>query len=60
MKLLHFDWQINLPDTTSPDDPITLFTLYYTPEIMDTIIRNTNNYTWYLKNELLPYARANE
>jgi len=60
MKLPHFDWQINLPDTASPDDPITLFTLYYTPEIMDMIVQNTNNYTRHPKNESLPYARANE
>ncbi len=45
MKLPHFDWQIHLPEHTSPDDPITLFTMYYTPEIIDMIIKNTNNYT---------------
>ncbi len=45
MKLPDFGWEIHLPENTSPDDPITLFTMYYTPEIMDIIVENTNNYT---------------
>jgi hypothetical protein len=45
IKLPDFDWEIHLPENTSPDNPITLFTIYYTPEIMDMIIKNTNNYT---------------
>jgi hypothetical protein len=60
MKLPHFGWEIHLPENTSPDDPITLFTMYYTPEIMDMIVENTNNYTRQPKNESLPYARANQ
>ncbi len=35
MKLPHFDWEIRLPENAPPDDPITFFTMYYTPEIMD-------------------------
>ncbi len=38
MQLPYFDWEINLPENFSPDDPITLFTLYYTPEIIDLIV----------------------
>jgi hypothetical protein len=45
IKLPHFDWEIHLPENASPNDPITLFTMYYTPEIMDMVIKNTNNYT---------------
>ena len=45
MKLPHFGWEIHLPENTSPDDPITLFNMYYTPKIMDIIVKNTNNYT---------------
>ncbi len=44
MKLPHFDWEIHLLENTSPDDPITLFTMYYTPEIMDMIVEDTDNY----------------
>ncbi len=38
MKLPHFDWEIHLPENVSPNDPITLFTIYYTPEIIDIIV----------------------
>jgi hypothetical protein len=44
MKLPHFGWEIHLPENVSPDDPITLFTIYYTPEVMNIIVQNTNNY----------------
>jgi hypothetical protein len=60
MKLPDFGWEIHLLENTSPDDPITLFTMYYTPEIMDMIVENTNNYTRRPRNELLSRARANE
>jgi hypothetical protein len=59
MKLPYFNLEINLPENTSPDDPIILFSIYYMPEIMDMIIKNTNNYARQPKNELLPYTRAN-
>ena len=32
-----FEFEITLPTDTSPNDPITLFTLYYTPEIVQSI-----------------------
>ena len=44
MKLPDFSWEITLPENTSPNDPITLFTMYYTPEIMDMIVKMTNEY----------------
>jgi hypothetical protein len=44
MQLPQFDWEINLPEYTSPDNPITLFTIYYTPEIIDLIVAKTNEY----------------
>jgi hypothetical protein len=44
MKLPDFGWEINLPEHAFPDDPISLFTLYYTPEIMDLIVQKTNEY----------------
>jgi hypothetical protein len=42
MKLPDFEPEIYLPDYVSPDDPITIFTLYYTPEIIEQIIESTN------------------
>ncbi len=60
MKLPDFSWEVNLPEHTSPDHPITLFTMYYTPEIMDMIVEHTNKYARQPKNELLPYTRANQ
>jgi hypothetical protein len=52
MKLPYFGWEIYLPENISPDDPIILFTIYYTPEIMDMIIQNTNNYIRQPKDDL--------
>ena len=60
IKLSHFDWEIHLPEDISPDDPITLFTIYYTPEIMDMIVQNTNNHAREPKDDSRPYARAHE
>jgi hypothetical protein len=44
MILPDFDFEITFPDDVSPDDPITLFTMYYTPKIIDTIVQYTNQY----------------
>jgi hypothetical protein len=60
MKLPDFGWEITLPEHTSPNDPITLFTLYYTPEIMDLIVEKTNEYAREPINDLQPFARANQ
>jgi hypothetical protein len=47
------------PEHTSPDDSITLFTMYYTPEIMDIIVEKTNEYAREPVDDSQPYARAN-
>jgi hypothetical protein len=39
-----FGYEIALLENTSPDDLITLFTMYYTPEIINIIVKKTNNY----------------
>ena len=39
-----FSWEITLLEHISPNDPITLFTIYYTLEIIDLIIKKTNEY----------------
>jgi hypothetical protein len=43
VQLPYFDSKIILPEHTSPDNPITLFTLYYTPEIMDLTVEKQIN-----------------
>jgi hypothetical protein len=45
MELPNWGWEINLPNNVSPDDPITLFTftIYYMPEIIDLIVKKTND-----------------
>ncbi len=60
IKLPHFDWEIHLLENASPNDPITLFTIYYTPKIIYMIFENTKNNARRPRNELLPRARANE
>jgi hypothetical protein len=59
MQLPDFNWEIHLPDDAFPDDPITLFTMYYTTEIIDLIVEKTNNYVRKPEDESCPYARAN-
>ena len=44
MQLPDFGWEITLPENTSPNNPITLFTMYYIPEIIDLIVVKTNEY----------------
>ena len=60
MQLPNWGWEITLPDDVSPDDPITLFTMYYTPEIVDLIVENTNNYQREPQDDSCPRARARE
>ena len=59
MKLPYWGWEINLPENVSPDDPITLFTMYYTPEIVDLIVQKTNNFEREAKDPGRPHSRAN-
>jgi hypothetical protein len=60
MELPDFGWEIDLPENASPDDPITLFTMYYTPEIIDLIVEKTNKYRRDPQDDSCPYARANK
>ena len=60
MQLPDWGWEINLPNNVSPDDPITLFTLYYTPEIVDLIVEKTNSYLREPQDDSCARARAKE
>jgi len=61
IELPHFDPQITLPDYISSDNPIALFTLYYTPEIIELIVQKTNKHIRLPKNgDDSSRARANE
>ena len=44
IQLLDWDWEVMLLEDVSPDDPITLFTMYYTPEIIDLIVKKINEH----------------
>jgi hypothetical protein len=60
MKLPYWDWEIILPENVSPDDPITLFSMYYTPEIIDLIVKKTNEYRREPRDDSCPRARADD
>ena len=60
LKCPDFEFQITLPLDVSPDDPITLFTLYYTPQIIDSIVHCTNSYKRTAQDPEKPYSRANQ
>jgi hypothetical protein len=60
MQLPNWGWQIMLPENASPDVPITLFTMYYTPEIINTIVEKTNEYRREPQDKSRPHARANQ
>jgi hypothetical protein len=59
MKLPDFTWEITLLEDISPDDPIILFIVYYTPEIMHLIVEKTNEYQRKPQDNSCLYARAN-
>jgi hypothetical protein len=44
MYLPDFDFEIIFLDNVSPDDLISLFTMYYTSEIVEQIVQYTNDY----------------
>jgi hypothetical protein len=60
MVLPDWGWNINLPENASPDDPISLFSIYYTPEIIDMIVEKTNEHTRQPADDSCPRARAND
>jgi hypothetical protein len=53
-----FELEITLLEHISPADPIILFTLYYTLEIMSMIVSNTNSYSRKPEESLKPRSRA--
>ena len=60
IELPDFGWEIALPENASPNNPITLFIMYYTPEIIDLIVEKTNKYWRDPQDNSCPYARANK
>lgn len=58
MECPDFEMEITLPLDTSPDDPISLFTLYYTPKIIKSIVHYTNSLRREPQDPSRPYARA--
>jgi hypothetical protein len=54
-----FEFEITLPMDVSADDPITLFTLYYNPKIIESIVQHTNNAVRKAQDPTQPRARAN-
>jgi hypothetical protein len=53
-----FNFKITLSDNVSLDNLITLFIMYYTPEIIDTIVQYTNQYQKEPRDSSRPDARA--
>jgi hypothetical protein len=58
IEIPDFELEITFLKHIFSNDPITLFTLYYTPEIMSTIVSNTNSYSRKPKESLKPCSRA--
>jgi hypothetical protein len=58
MILPEWGWEIHLPECASPDDPITLFTMYYTLEIINMIVEKTNQHIRQPQDDSCPQARA--
>ena len=44
INLPDFSQEITLLEDVSADDPITLFTMYYSLKIIDIIVKRTNEY----------------
>jgi hypothetical protein len=59
INLPDFGFQITLLEDASPNNPITLFTIYYPLEIIDIIVKYTNNYIREPNDNSCPYARVN-
>jgi hypothetical protein len=58
MDIPDFGYEIQLPESASCDDPISLFDLYYSPEIMDELVRYTNEAQRNSKDPQKPHCRA--
>lgn len=59
MECPEFDFEIRLPAATDPRDAFALFSLYYTPEIIESIAQYTNSSLRKSKDPSLPRSRAN-
>ena len=44
MRLDEFEYEVHIPEDCSPEDPISLFILYYNPDIVKAIVLATNTY----------------
>ena len=44
VQINQFGYTIQLPESSSPDDPITIFDLYYSPEIIDKLVLYINQF----------------
>jgi hypothetical protein len=60
MQIPFWDHEITLLENVSPDNPITLFDMYYTPKIIDLIVEKTNEYLRTPKDDSLSRSRAND
>ena len=59
-EYLDFEFEITLPIDTSADNPITLFTLYYTLEIIESIVQYTNNLLQEAQDPSKLYTQTNQ
>jgi len=59
MECPNFDFEIRLPIATNPQDAFDLFSLYYTPEIIESIAKYTNLSLRKAKDPSLERRRAN-
>jgi hypothetical protein len=58
LEIKDFELEITLPEHVSPNDPIILFILYYSPEIISIIVSSTNSYKQKSSEPLKPYSRV--
>jgi len=56
MNLPNFNSKIHLPEHVNPNEPISLFAMYYTLKIMDLMVEKTNEHIRKPKDESKPYA----
>lgn len=59
MKIPRRYFKIHLPEGVSPNDPISIFLLYYPPKIIDIIVQRTNEFNREPEHPDTLFARAN-
>jgi hypothetical protein len=59
MECPNFDFEIRLPIATNPQDVFDLFSIYYTPEIIELIAKYMNLSLRKAKDPSLERSRAN-